>query len=53
MKAFTVPAEQADHVLDKAFKRVLIRLVARPIHGHSLVVEDPERAETAATPAQP
>ncbi len=36
--AFPVPAEQVDHFLDKAFRRILIRLVAPPIRDHSLMV---------------
>ena len=51
--AFPVPAERVDHFLDKAFRRVLIRLVAQPIRDHSLLVNQPEESERATTPAQP
>jgi hypothetical protein len=50
--AFPVPAEQVDHFLDKAFRRVLIRLVAQPIRDHSLMVNHPDDSERTAMPAQ-
>ena len=49
--AFPVPAEQVDHFLDKAFRRVLIRLVAEPIRDHFLV-DHSEESQRTATPAQ-
>jgi hypothetical protein len=49
---FEVPAEQVDHFLNKAFKRVLIRLVAQPIDDHLLLIDDSETSEPLGTPAQ-
>jgi len=53
VRAFPVPAEQVDHFLDKAFRRVLIRLVAQPVRNLSLVVDDPGVPEQVGAAARP
>jgi hypothetical protein len=49
VRAFPVPQDQVDHFLEKAFRRVLLRLTARPVRDHTLVIDDAE--EPAPTTA--